>query len=295
MKPLKGGDASTIACVHRRVVWNVRLRQPAWRLCFFWCRVLAAARPFENTTSATESVFEWSEVANLSHEQSMIISNGVAIVKEVRARGGAPAARNAATVSRNRPRELTRFHPCIGFCVVLYVGKPICNHVWFQKNESTALSSFVSSEELFRTCRLGGVVVHDTPWRSFRRSLADYLRIVLYSNAKAPFAGDVIGVRAVEEAVETRSMLRSRFILHPDDQIKMVMDVLLCFCVMASVVEVPISVGFALAESTELLVFESIITAVFMCDIVRAVGCSCREGVPVGSGPPLHRNEEGGW
>jgi hypothetical protein len=87
--------------------------------------------------------------------------------------------------------------------------------------------------------------------------------------AHLPSPGDLLCGRVVEEAVESQSHLRRRFILHPDDPVKLALDMVVCVCVLASVVEVPVAVGFSLTESLALLVFESCTDAVFMLDMVR--------------------------
>jgi hypothetical protein len=86
--------------------------------------------------------------------------------------------------------------------------------------------------------------------------------------AHIPVPGVVLCGRVVQEAVENRAQLRRRFILHPDDPIKLGLDMVVCLCVLASVVEVPIAVGFSLPESTALLVFEACTDTMFMLDIV---------------------------
>ncbi len=103
-------------------------------------------------------------------------------------------------------------------------------------------------------------------------TVTGFLGLLVSGKAHIPVAGDALCGRVVEEAVENRAQLRRRFILHPDDPIKLGLDMVLCVCVLASMVEVPLAVGFGLSESIPLLVFEVCTDTLFMVDIVRADG-----------------------
>jgi hypothetical protein len=83
-----------------------------------------------------------------------------------------------------------------------------------------------------------------------------------------PVPGHVMGARVVEEGVDTISSLRRRFILHPDDPLRAANDTLLCLCVLLSVIEVPLAVGFSL-DMAGLVAFETAANVVFLFDIVR--------------------------
>ncbi len=124
-------------------------------------------------------------------------------------------------------------------------------------------------EMVFRTMRLGPPA-HPLPfWQSTKVQLKDFAHFMFSGDARMPAPGDVVAGRKVEEAEETQVQLRRRFILHPDDPLKIGLDLLVSLCVLASVIEVPLAVGFSLSESLPLLVFESLMDALFMLDMVR--------------------------
>ena len=130
-------------------------------------------------------------------------------------------------------------------------------------------SVLTTNEPLFRTLRLApaadAMPGTDTAWRN---TLA-FLRVMVSRTIDAPAVGSRVGVRVVEEGVDTISSLRRRFILHPDDPVRAMDDLLLCLCVLLSVVEVPLAVGFSL-DFPALTVFEIVTDCVFLLDIVRA-------------------------
>ena len=86
------------------------------------------------------------------------------------------------------------------------------------------------------------------------------------------FAGDKIGIWEVVEDVETASMLRDSWSLLPHDPIKLFMDVLMLVLVLITVVQVPIVIGFSLADTTAGTVFDTVMDCAFAMDMVSVQG-----------------------
>ena len=135
--------------------------------------------------------------------------------------------------------------------------------------KSRTATTLTTNETLFRTLRLGAVVEPCNRLEAAWRNTVFFLKTTVASTARVPTVGSRVGVRVVEEGVDTISSLRRRFILHPDDPVRAMDDLLLCLCVLLSVVEVPLAVGFSL-DFPALTVFEIVTDCVFLLDIVRA-------------------------
>lgn len=81
-------------------------------------------------------------------------------------------------------------------------------------------------------------------------------------------AGDIVGVRKVFQDVESRADLRKRFIVLPDDPLKLIVDLMLVIMVLITVVEVPVVIGFNLADSMVSTVLDSMIDCSFALDML---------------------------
>ncbi|KAA0160673.1 hypothetical protein FNF28_05372 [Cafeteria roenbergensis] len=73
-----------------------------------------------------------------------------------------------------------------------------------------------------------------------------------------------------EEAIESESSLRKRLVLHPGDPYRVRYDMLMAMLILVTLIEVPLVIGFAVEESTGLTVFDALIDAVFLIDLISA-------------------------
>lgn len=73
-----------------------------------------------------------------------------------------------------------------------------------------------------------------------------------------------------EEAIESEMSLRRRLVLHPGDPYRVRYDMLMAMLILVTLIEVPFVIGFAVEESTGLTVFDGLIDAVFLIDLISA-------------------------
>jgi len=72
------------------------------------------------------------------------------------------------------------------------------------------------------------------------------------------------------ECIESEASLRSRFILHAGDIIRVRYDMLMAVLILVTLVEVPLVIGFAVDESFGLTFFDSLVDAAFLVDLVSS-------------------------